>query len=140
MTPMSKAFSFSIVTLVVIFINMVGKFPSAFPVATGDIDRNHNSFLQENLAQVFDLGSGIFAAFILIISLIAYRNLKTKRLLFISAAFALFCVRSILSRLDIFMPETLELLLAVSSFVGLVFFFLAILQSGKLKLKNTSSN
>lgn len=94
------------------------------------------SSFQELLAEIFDLGSGIFAAFILIISLIAYRKLKSWRILLISSAFALFCARSVLSRLDFFMPETLELILAMVSFAGVILFFLAILQMGKLWLRN----
>lgn len=126
------------ITILIVLINIQGEISQVYSITHDDNNKNvHHSILQENIAQLFDLGSGVFAAFILAISLIAYRNLKTKRLLFISAAFALFCVRSILSRLDIFLPETLELLLAIVSFTGLIFFFLAIMQMGKLRLKKT---
>jgi hypothetical protein len=118
-------------------INLVSSSTLAFSATNegASSDGGESSF-QESLAEIFDLGSGIFAAFILIISLIAYQKLKSWRILLISSAFALFCVRSVLSRLDVFMPETLELLLAMVSFAGVILFFLAILQMGKLWLRN----
>lgn len=118
-------------------IHIEWEISSVYSVTIDNLNNTDHRLLQENIAQILDLGSGVFAAFILIISLIAYKKFKTKRLLFISAAFALFCLRSILSRLGIFLPETLELLLAVASFTALVFFFIAILQMGKLGLKKT---
>ena len=102
-------------------------------------DNNQNSSIQETLALIFDVGSGIFAGFIIIVSLIAYRKLKSRRLLLITSAFAFFFVRSILSRLDFFVPETLELLLAVVSFIGLILFSLAVLQIGRLWMSRRST-
>lgn len=95
-------------------------------------DNNQNSSIQETLALIFDVGSGIFAGFIIVVSLIAYRKLRSRRLLLITFAFVFFFIRSILSRLDFFVPETLELLLAGVSFVGLILFSLAVLQMGRL--------
>src|SRR5919202_660452 len=63
-------------------------------------DNNYDLFDKGNLAELFDFGSGIFAAFLFALSLIAYRNLKTKRLLFVSGAFAIFAIRTIVTRLD----------------------------------------
>ena len=102
-------------------------------------DNNQNSSIQETLALIFDVGSGIFAGFIIIVSLIAYRKLKSRRLLLITSAFAFFFIRSILSRLDFFVPETLELLLAVVSFIGLILFSLAVLQIGRLWMSRRST-
>lgn len=45
---------------------------------------------KQNLADVFVFGSGIFAAFLFALSLLAYRYLLTKRLLLVSAAFGIF--------------------------------------------------
>lgn len=104
----------------------------AYPLLNTIHGSNVHSSLQEILAVIFDVGSGVFAAFIIVISLIAYRNLKSKRLLLITLAFVFFLVRSILSRLDLFMPETLELLLAGVSFAGLILFSVAVLQMGRL--------
>ena len=110
--------------------------PLAFSATYESASRDCESSFHESLAEIFDLGSGIFAAFILIISLIASQKMKSWRILLISAAFDLFCARSVLSRLDYFMPETLELILAIVSFAGVILFFLAILQMGKLWLRN----
>lgn len=123
---------------IIFSINLVSGSTLAFSATNASASSGGESSFQEMLAEIFDLGSGIFAAIILIISLIAYLKLKSKRILLISAAFALFCVRSVLSRLDVFMPETLELLLAIVSFTGVILFFFAILQMGKLWLKNPS--
>jgi hypothetical protein len=85
-----------------------------------------------DIIDIFDYGSGIFAAILFVISLIAYRNAKTKRLLFVSAAFALFSLRTIIARLDFFIPEaqstTIEVALSLSGFVILTLFFIAIVK------------
>ena len=130
--------NFNLTAICIIFsINLVSGSTLAFSATDEGAGNNGSgSSFQELLAEIFDLGSGIFAAFILIISLIAYRKLKSWRILLISSAFALFCARSVLSRLDVFMPETLELILAMVSFAGVILFFLAILQMGKLWLRN----
>ena len=122
---------------IIFSINLVSGSTLAFSATDEGAGNNGSgSSFQELLAEIFDLGSGIFAAIILIISLVAYRKLKSWRILLISSAFALFCARSVLSRLDVFMPETLELILAMVSFAGVILFFLAILQMGKLWLRN----
>ena len=130
--------NFNLTAICIIFsINLVSGSTLAFSATDEGAGNNGSgSSFQELLAEIFDLGSGIFAAFILIISLIAYQKLKSWRILLISSAFALFCARSVLSRLDVFMPETLELILAMVSFAGVILFFLAILQMGKLWLRN----
>src|ERR1044072_1262361 len=132
--------NFNLTAICIIFsINLVSGSTLAFSATNEGVSSNGGgggSSFQELLAEIFDLGSGIFAAIILIISLIAYRKLKSWRILLISSAFALFCARSVLSRLDVFMPETLELILAMVSFAGVILFFLAILQIGKLWLRN----
>jgi len=79
-----------------------------------------------------DLATGIFAVFLLGLSLLAYRNTRTKRLLFVSTAFGLFALRTIISRLDFFIPEAqstvIELVLALTGFAILSLFFLAIVK------------
>ena len=134
--------NFNLTAICIIFsINLVSGSTLAFSATNEGASSNGGSggggsSFQELLAEIFDLGSGIFTAIILIISLVAYRKLKSWRILLISSAFALFCARSVLSRLDVFMPETLELILAMVSFAGVILFFLAILQMGKLWLRN----
>ena len=83
---------------------------------------------KENIAELFDLGTGIFAAILLALSLLAYRNLRVKNLLLLSAAFGLFSVRTIILRLNVFLPETLEVLLALMGFAALALFFFAIIK------------
>ena len=50
-------------------------------------------------SDIVDFASGIFAAFLMVLSLHAYRNRKTKRLLLVSAAFGMFALRTIIARL-----------------------------------------
>jgi hypothetical protein len=50
------------------------------------------------ISDLFVFGTGIFAAILFVLSLNAYTNLKTKRLLLVSIAFALFSVNVMLSR------------------------------------------
>lgn len=82
------------------------------------------------LPDYIEFGSGIFAAFLLVLSLIAYRNVRSKRLLLVSAAFGLFALRTLVSRADLLIPEAqseiIELALALSGFGILALFFIAI--------------
>jgi uncharacterized membrane protein YgdD (TMEM256/DUF423 family) len=99
---------------------------------------------REDIADLFVFGSGIFAGILLALSLIAYKNLKEKRLLFVSAAFGIFAIYSIVSKLDILTPiqiesSVLELILAIMNFVALAFFFLAIVRRQRIETKATRS-
>lgn len=125
--------------ILIILLYLVNNLLGAYSFLIDGPDNNQNSSIQETLALIFDVGSGIFASFIIVISLIAYRKLKSRRLLLITSAFAFFFIRSILSRLDFFVPETLELLLAVVSFAGLILFSLAVLQMGRLWISRRST-
>ena len=114
------------------------------PSIISDDDNNFDLFDKGNMAELFDFGSGIFAAILFALSLIAYRNLKTKRLLFVSGAFAIFAIRTIVSRLDLFMPEIesslLEFILAIMAFAALTLFFLAIVKRERIKTKTVPSS
>ena len=95
---------------------------------------------KQNVADIFVFGSGIFAAFLFALSLLAYRNLLTKRLLLVSAAFGIFAIHAIVSKLDLFTPlhiesSVLEMTLAIMNFVALAFIFLAIVKRAKIKTK-----
>jgi hypothetical protein len=87
---------------------------------------------QAEIIDIFDYASGIFAAVLFVLSLIAYRNTKTRKLLFVSAAFALFSLRTIIARLDFIIPEaqstTIEIALSLSAFAILILFFMAIVK------------
>jgi hypothetical protein len=92
-----------------------------------------------DLAEFFDLGTGIFAAILFALSLIAYKRIKSRRILYVAIAFAIFAIRAIVSNLDLFMPEiessSLELLLAVMGFAALGLFFLAIVRREKIRTR-----
>jgi hypothetical protein len=100
---------------------------------------SEHSYDKDNFAEMFDFGSGIFAAVLFALSLIAYKNRRSNRLLFVAAAFELFSIRTIVSRLDIFIPETLELILAMMTFAALSLFFVAIVTRKKIKIKTAYS-
>ena len=90
-----------------------------------------------DISDFFDFGSGIFAAFLVILSLMAYRSVRTKRLLFVSAAFGLYAIRAVIDNLDIFSPEiesdVIDIATAVIGFVILGLFFIAIVKKQSQK-------
>jgi hypothetical protein len=90
--------------------------------------------LDEKLSQDEGTASGE-AAVLCGLSLLAYKHLRAKKLLFVSAAFGLFSVQAIISRLDIFLPEILELLLAFMTFAALTFFFFSIVWREKIRIR-----
>jgi hypothetical protein len=109
-------------------------------LAQSDEQEDQEDLLDKgDIAELFEFGSGIFAAILLVLSLIAYKNVKSKRLLFVSAAFGLIAIRTILLKLDLFVPEIesslLELLLAMMGFAALALFFFAIVKREKVKTK-----
>jgi hypothetical protein len=79
-----------------------------------------------------DFATGIFAAFLLVVSLFAYRRTKLTRLLFVSAAFGIYAFRAILPRMEIFLPSveatTIDVILSSTGFVILALFFVAIVK------------
>jgi len=105
-------------------------------------DRPPDSFDKGDIAEVFDFGSGLFAALLCGLSLIAYMKLKLKRILFVSIAFGLFAIRTIVAHFDLFMPEIessiIEMTLAIMTFVALSLFFVAIVRKERVynKFKN----
>ena len=55
--------------------------------------------------KLLNLGSGILAAILFIISLVAYNRTKRKKLFYVSVAFALFAVKSFLLSMEIFFGD-----------------------------------
>jgi hypothetical protein len=98
---------------------------------------------RSDVAQIFDFGSGIFAAVLFVLSLIAYNAVRLKRILFVSVAFGLFALHVIFTHLDLFFIELesslLEMILALMSFVALVLFFISIVIKENLTLQTFSS-
>jgi hypothetical protein len=138
--------------LIIIIINLITLALAGIPSNTQGaiaVVASHNSnnnvgsiddILEKgNVAEIFDFGTGIFAAILFALSIIAYKNLKTKRILYVSFAFAIFAVHAIVSRLSLFIPEiessSLETLLAIMGFAALALFFVAIVRREKVKTK-----
>ena len=105
----------------------------------GSNNYNTDTLDKGDFAEFFDFGTGIFAAILFALSLIAYKSLKTKRILYLSIAFALFAIHVIVSRLNLFIPEIessmLELILSIMEFVALALFFVAIMKKESVKTK-----
>ena len=115
-------------------------------VATSDIDSSGKGRSSDN-ADLLDKGD--FANFLTLersircylfgLSLIAYKTLKTKRILYVSIAFAIFAIHTIVSRLNLFIPDIesslLELILSAMEFVALALFFVAIIRKESVKTR-----
>jgi hypothetical protein len=130
-----------VITTIILLLSIAFFLLSSNPLVIAEQNGEDGNDLLDrgDVADIFDFGTGIFAAILFALSLIAYRNLRSKKLLFVAGAFGLFAIRTIVSRLDIFMPEIestiLELLLAVMSFAALSLFFVAIVKREKIKTK-----
>jgi len=98
-----------------------------------------DSFDSGDIAEVFDFASGLFAALLCGLSLLAYKRIKLKRILFVSIAFGLIAIRTIVSHFDLFMPEVessiIEMTLAIMTFVALSLFFVAIVRKEMVRTK-----
>jgi hypothetical protein len=118
---------------------------SSLTLAYGSTNSNNNVNLlnNENLADLFEIASGIFAAVLCGLSLMAYRNLQSKRMLLVSGAFGIFAVHAIVSSIDVFIPRiefsSLELITSILIFVSLTFFFLAIVKRFKISERKPTS-
>ena len=73
------------------------------------------------------------------LSLSAYKKIKLKRILYVSIAFGLIAIGTIVSHTDLFIPEVessiVEMALAIMSFVALSLFFIAIVRKEKVFTK-----
>jgi len=85
-----------------------------------------------DLPESLDFATGIFAAVLLVMSLLAYKRTNLTRLVFVSAAFGLYAFRAILPRLEILLPSveatTIDIILSSVGFVILALFFVAIVK------------
>jgi hypothetical protein len=101
-------------------------------------DKDSNDKL-DYISDLFEFGTGVFAGILFALSLNAYRNLKTKRLLLVSIAFILFSVNVIISKLEVFgvtiESSILDMILAILTFAALALFFMAIVRRERLKPK-----
>jgi len=126
---------------IVAVLLLPGMQSAAFGVAT--TDDNADLLDKFNISDLFDIGGGIFAAILCALSIIAYRKLKVKNMLMVSAAFGIFAIHAIVSRLDVFIPtiesSVLELIVSILIFVSLTLFFLAIIKRFKISERKPAS-
>jgi hypothetical protein len=84
------------------------------------------------LDELLQIGSGLFALGLFVISLLAYHRSKQNRILMVSASFFLYFLKISMQHIDIFLPNletsVIDLLISSSDFVILLLFFLAIVK------------
>ena len=95
---------------------------------------------QDITTDIFELLSGIFAAILFVLSSRAYRKLKIKGMLFVSAAFGIFAARTIVIEIrDLYLgggeSSALQSALSFMILMAIVLFFIAIIQREKIKPK-----
>ncbi|HXP48306.1 MAG TPA: hypothetical protein VN922_00035 [Bacteroidia bacterium] len=115
---------------------------SSLAFAAGEDDNNNVLHVRKEsvTTDIFELVSGIFAAILFVLSLRAYRKLKIKGMLFVSAAFGIFAARTIvIETRDINVgggdSAALEPLLSIMFLMALMLFFVAIVQREGIKPK-----
>lgn len=125
---------------IVVVLLLPGMQLFAFGVPTDDSADLLDKF---KVADLFDIGGGIFAAILCTLSIAAYTRVKVKNILMVSAAFGIFAIHAIVLRLDVFIPtiesSLLELILSILIFVSLTFFFLAIVKRFKISERKPAS-
>ena len=118
--------------VVPVFLNSHLQNALAFTDTPDSLDRG-------DIAEIFEFGSGIFAALLCALSLSAYKKIKLKRILYVSIAFGLIAIGTIVSHTDLIIPEVessiVEMALAIMSFVALSLFFIAIVRKEKVTTK-----
>ena len=115
---------------------------SSLAFAAGDEDKKCVFYVgkEDRTTDIFELLSGIFAAILFVLSLRAYRKLKIKGMLFVSAAFGIFATRTlVIETRDVYLgggeSSALESLLSIMFLMAIVLFFIAIVQTEKIKPK-----
>ena len=86
--------------------------------------------------ELIRLLSAIFALALFIISLIAYLRERRNKLLIVSAAFLVFCIKAFLKISDIFFPEkpgSIDNLVNILDFLMLFLFFLAVIIKDRMQ-------
>jgi hypothetical protein len=130
--------NFKLITLTCFYLAVPVMLNSHIPNALAYTDMP-DSLDRGDIAEIFEFGSGIFAALLCALSLSAYKKIKLKRILYVSIAFGLIAIGTIVSHTDIFIPEVessiVEMVLAIMSFVALSLFFIAIVRKEKITSK-----
>lgn len=95
---------------------------------------------EDRTTDIFELVSGILAAILFVLSLRAYRKLKIKGMLFVSAAFGIFAARTIaIETRDLYVgggdSSALQSVVSIMFLMALMLFFVAIVQRERIKTK-----
>jgi hypothetical protein len=95
---------------------------------------------EDTTTDIFELLGGIFATILFVLSIRAYKKLKIKSMLFVSAAFGIFAARTIaIETRDLYFggggTSALQSALSIMFLMAIVLFFIAILQREKIKPK-----
>ena len=95
---------------------------------------------EDTTTDIFELLGGIFAAILFVLSIRAYKKLKIKGMLYVSAAFGIFAARTIaIETRDLYFggggTSALQSALSIMFLMAIVLFFIAILQREKIKPK-----
>jgi len=118
---------------------------SSLAFAAGEDNKNMLYDDKENpTTDILKLVGGIFAAILFVLSLRAYRKLKIKGMLFVSAAFGIFAARTIvIETRDLYIgggeSSSLQSALSIMFLMAIVLFFIAILQRETIKPKPPQS-
>ena len=94
------------------------------------------SLILDDPLEILSLAVGVFAILLFVISLHSYRQTKLASLLLVSAAFALFALKTFIHHLDVLVlnigPSTENLLFTILDFAILILFFLSlVVRKGK---------
>ena len=114
---------------------------SSLAFATREEDKSVLSVCKDDrTTDIIEFVSGIFAAILAVLSLRAYRNLKIKGMLFVSAAFGIFATRTlVIETRDLYFgggtPSGLQSSLSIMFLMAIMLFFIAIVQREKIKPK-----
>lgn len=146
MTMISSIIILSIVVIIdgTIFPSAGSLLPKIQAFAFNTAATSNDLLNKANIAELLDIGSGIFAVVLAAFSLTAYRNLKATRLILVSVAFAMFAVHAIVTGIAFFVPgieaSLMELIVSFLSFGSLAFFFLALVKKPRVKPRTTASS
>jgi hypothetical protein len=82
------------------------------------------------LEKLLNLGSGILAATLFLLTIYAYKRTKRDKLIFISVAFLLFSIKSLMMGIELFIDEIIGVdpITAILDFAILISFFYGVIK------------
>lgn len=98
-------------------------------VLAEDMDDDPEIFGLE-LEKLLNLGTGLLATLLAVVTFIAYRRTANKRLMFVSSAFVIFAVKGFLTSLELFMEEItwIDPMASALNFVIILLFFFGVMK------------